>query len=306
MRRILLFFIFLSSITISSQELNCQVTVNFDQVSGSNRQVFTTLETAISEFVNQKKWTDKTVKSQERINCAINIIITKRDNNLFEGSIQIQSTRPVFGTSYETPILNIRDNDFNFKYNEFDQFIYNPTRFDSNLISTIVFYTYVILGVDADSFALNGGETYLKEAENVTLQAQQSGLAAWSNQVGVQNRFQMIDNLLSPGLNQFRSVIYNYHRKGLDELTGDAKIAKQSLENSIITLDRLFNKVIGNPLLRLFFDAKADEIVTYIQTALILEANNAYLRCFKKYLQITALSGERLINCLPNLVFQFL
>jgi len=261
MRRILLFFIFLSSITISSQELNCQVTVNFDQVSGSNRQVFTTLETAISEFVNQKKWTDKTVKSQERINCAINIIITKRDNNLFEGSIQIQSTRPVYGTSYETPVLNIRDNDFNFKYNEFDQFIYNPTRFDSNLISTIVFYTYIILGVDADSFALNGGETYLKEAENVTLQAQQSGLAAWSNQVGVQNRFQMIDNLLSPGLNQFRSVIYNYHRKGLDELTGDAKIAKQSLENTIITLDRLFNKVIGNPLLRLFFDAKADEIV---------------------------------------------
>ena len=261
MRRILLFFIFLSSITISSQELNCQVTVNFDQVSGSNRQVFTTLETAISEFVNQKKWTDKTVKSQERINCAINIIITKRDNNTFEGSIQIQSTRPVYGTSYETPVLNIRDNDFNFKYNEFDQFIYNPTRFDSNLISTIVFYTYIILGVDADSFALNGGETYLKEAENVTLQAQQSGLAAWSNQVGVQNRFQMIDNLLSPGLNQFRSVIYNYHRKGLDELTGDAKIAKQSLENTIITLDRLFNKVIGNPLLRLFFDAKADEIV---------------------------------------------
>ena len=261
MRRILLFFIFLSSITISSQELNCQVTVNFDQVSGSNRQVFTTLETAISEFVNQKKWTDKTVKSQERINCAINIIITKRDNNLFEGSIQIQSTRPVYGTSYETPVLNIRDNDFNFKYNEFDQFIYNPTRFDSNLISMIVFYTYIILGVDADSFALNGGETYLKEAENVTLQAQQSGLAAWSNQVGVQNRFQMIDNLLSPGLNQFRSVLYTYHRKGLDVLTGDAKIAKQSLENTIITLDRLFNKVIGNPLLRLFFDAKADEIV---------------------------------------------
>jgi hypothetical protein len=261
MRSILLFFIFLSTITISSQELNCQVTVNFDQVSGSNRQVFKTLETSITEFVNQKKWTDKTVKSQERINCAINIIITKRDNNTFEGSIQIQSTRPVFGTSYETPILNIRDNDFNFKYNEFDQLIYNPTRFDSNLISTIVFYTYIILGVDADSFALKGGETYLKEAENVTLQAQQSGLAAWSNQVGVQNRFQIIDNLLSPGLSQYRSVLYKYHRIGLDELLGNAKIAKQNLENAIISLDRLYNKVIGNPLFRLFFDAKADEIV---------------------------------------------
>ena len=134
MRSILVIFIFLSSISISSQELNCQVSINFDQIRGSNRQVFTTLETTISEFVNQKKWTDKTVKAQERINCAINIIITKRDNNTFEGSIQIQSTRPVYGTSYEAPILNIRDNDFNFKYNEFDQFIYNPTRFDSHFM----------------------------------------------------------------------------------------------------------------------------------------------------------------------------
>jgi len=218
MRSILIFFIFLFSITVSSQELNCKVSINFDQVQGSNRQVFTTLQTSISEFVNQKKWTDKTVKAQERINCAINIIITKRDNNTFEGSIQVQSTRPVYGTSYESPILNIRDNDFNFKYNEFDQFIYNPTRFDSNLISTITFYVYLILGADADTFAINGGDAYLKQAENVTLQAQQSGLSAWSNLVGVQNRFQIIDNLLSPGLKQFRTAMYNYHRKGFDEL----------------------------------------------------------------------------------------
>lgn len=261
MRSILLFFIFLSTITISSQELNCQVTVNFDQVSGSNRQVFKTLETSITEFVNQKKWTDKTVKSQERINCAINIIITKRDNNIFEGSIQIQSTRPVYGTSYETPVLNIRDNDFNFKYNEFDQLIYNPTRFDSNLISTLSFYVYLILGVDADTFSPNGGQTYLKEAENVTLQAQQSGLAAWSNQVGVQNRFQIIDNLLSPSLKVYRTTLYNYHRKGFDELAENKIKGKETIENSIISLDRIFNKVIGNPLIRLFFDAKSDEIV---------------------------------------------
>ena len=261
MRSILVIFIFLTSTSISSQELNCQVSINFDQIRGSNRQVFTTLETAISEFVNQKKWTDKTVKAQERINCAINIIITKRDNNIFEGSIQIQSTRPVYGTSYETPILNIRDNDFNFKYNEFDQFIYNPTRFDSNLISMITFYVYVILGVDADTFALNGGDTYLKEAENVTLQAQQSGLSAWSNQVGVQNRFQIIDNLLSPSLKQFRTTMYKYHRNGFDEMAENNTKGKAAIENSLISLDRLYNKVIGNPLLRLFFDAKADEIV---------------------------------------------
>ena len=261
MRSILWFFIFLFSLTIYSQELNCKVSINFDQIPGSNRQVFSTLETSISEFVNQKKWTNKTVKAQEKINCAMNIIITKRDNNTFEGSIQIQSTRPVYGTSYETPVLNIRDNDFNFKYNEFDQLIYNPTRFDSNLISTLSFYVYLILGVDADTFSPNGGQTYLKEAENVTLQAQQSGLAAWSNQVGVQNRFQIIDNLLAPSLKVYRTTLYNYHRKGFDELAENKIKGKGTIENSIISLDRIFNKVIGNPLIRLFFDAKSDEIV---------------------------------------------
>lgn len=261
MRKIFYLVIFFFSVTISSQDLNCQVTVNYDQISGSNRQVFETLETTISEFINQKKWSEKTVKPQERINCAINIIITKRDNNSFEGSIQIQSTRPIYGTSYESPILNIRDNDFNFQYNEFDQLIYNPTTFDSNLISMITFYVYVILGVDADTFELNGGDAYLRQAENAMLQAQQSGLSAWSNLVGVQNRFQIIDNLLSSNLKQFRSVMFNYHRTGLDEMVSNKVRGKQNIENAIITLDRLFNKVIGNPLLRTFFDAKSDEIV---------------------------------------------
>lgn len=261
MRSFLILFVFFFSLTMQSQELNCQVVINYDQIRGSNRQVFETLEKSISEFVNQKKWTNKTVKPQERINCAMNIIITKRDNNTFEGSIQIQSTRPIYGTSYESPVLNIRDNDFDFRYNEFDQLIYNPTTFDSNLISIITFYVYVILGVDADTFALNGGEAYLRQAENAMLQAQQSGLAAWSNLVGVQNRFQLIDNLLSPNLKQYRATVYNYHRKGLDEMANNEREGKQNIENAIIPLERLFNRVIGNPLLRLFFDAKSDEIV---------------------------------------------
>lgn len=267
MRKFLALIVFLTSLSLQSQELNCLVTINDEQVIGSNRQVFRTLERTITEFINQKKWTNRDVKPQERINCAMNIIITKRDNNQFEGTIQVQSTRPVYGTSYETPVLNIKDNDFNFSYNEFDQFIYNPTTFDSNLISMITFYVYVILGMDADTFALRGGEPYLKEAENVVLQAQQSGLSAWTNQVGVQNRFQLIDNLLAPNMRQFRSVMYNYHRNGFDVLTKNKAQGKQTVENNIITLDRLFNKVIGNPLIRLFFDAKADEIVNLYSEA---------------------------------------
>lgn len=261
MRKFLALIVFLSTLSLQSQELNCLVTINDDQVIGSNKQVFRTLERTITEFVNQKKWTNRDVKPQERINCAMNIIITKRDNNQFEGTIQIQSTRPVYGTSYETPVLNIKDNDFNFSYNEFDQFIYNPTTFDSNLISMVTFYVYVILGMDADTFALRGGEQHFKQAENVVLQAQQSGLTAWTNQVGVQNRFQLIDNILAPNMRQFRSVMYNYHRNGFDVLSKNKAQGKQTIENNIITLDRLFNKVIGNPMIRLFFDAKADEIV---------------------------------------------
>ncbi len=262
MRNILSFIVvlFLSN-TLYSQELNCLVTINDEQVVGSNKQVFRTLEKSISEFVNQKKWTNKNIKPQERINCAMNIIFTKRDNNQFEGTIQIQSTRPVYGASYETPVLNVKDNAFNFRYNEFDQLIYNPTVFDSNLVSMISFYVYVILGMDADTFKLRGGESYLKQAENAMLQAQQTGLAAWTNKVGVQNRFQLIDNLLSSNLRQFRSVMYNYHRKGFDELATNKVKAKQTIENNLISLNRLLNKTIGNPLLRLFFDAKADEIV---------------------------------------------
>lgn len=262
MRNILNFILlFFFTFALSAQELNCLVTINDQQVAGSNKQVFRTLERSIAEFINQKKWTQQNVKPQERINCAMNIIITKRDNNQFEGTIQIQSTRPVYGSSYITPILNIKDNAFNFRYNEFDQLIYNPTTFDSNLVSIITFYAYIIIGMDADTFKLNGGQKYLKQAEEVMLQAQQSGISAWSNQVGKQNRFQLIDNLVSPSLKQFKTAMYNYHRNGFDVFSENKSKGKQIIENNIILLDRLYNRVIGNPLIRLFFDAKSDEIV---------------------------------------------
>ncbi|MFY0603316.1 MAG: DUF4835 family protein [Flavobacteriaceae bacterium] len=262
MRKLLFIICFLGAVINSeAQELNCLVTVNSDQIAGSNKQIFSTLEKSISEFLNQKKWTSKNVKPQERINCAITIIVTSWEANRFEATIQIQSTRPVFGSSYASPVLNMKDNDFNFRYNEFDQFIFNPTRFDSNLISTLAFYAYIIMGTDADTFALRGGQTYYKEAENVMLQAQQSGLAAWANQVGKQNRFALIDGLLSSKLSQYRTVAYNYHRKGLDMMKDNNVSAKQIIENNLISMQSLLNKTVSNFLIRVFFDAKSDEIV---------------------------------------------
>ncbi|MGB0891485.1 MAG: DUF4835 family protein [Flavobacteriaceae bacterium] len=257
-----LLILFFVAFTTNAQELNCLVSVNSDKISGSNRQVFKTLESSISEFVNQKKWTNRTVKPQERINCAITIIVNSKTSNSFEASIQVQSTRPIFGTTYSSPVLNTRDNNFTFKYNEFDPLVFNPTTYDSNLVSTLVYYVYIILGLDADTFALNGGQEELKQAQNVMLLAQQNGGSAWINQVGKQNRFTLIDDLLSNKMKDFRAILYRYHRKGFDELTKGKRKGKQAVEDALLQLRSLHNKTINNGLLRLFFDAKVDEIVS--------------------------------------------
>ena len=262
MRKLLFLSLLMFSISVmNSQELNCLVTVNYNQVQGSNTQVFKTLEKSLTEFVNQTKWTNKEVKAEERIDCAFTIIISSRDANTFKATLQVQSTRPVFGSTYASPILNLKDNDFDFKYNEFDPLIYNKNSFDSNLISTIVFYANIVLGADADTFKNKGGELYLKEAQNVMLQAQQSGLSSWQNVVGKQNRFLLIDNLLSPKLESYRTTVYNYHRSGLDAFANNKNIAKQIVEDAVISLEGIYNKTVGNYLIRTFFDAKADEIV---------------------------------------------
>ncbi len=261
LKKALLLCCLFSIISLQSQELNCKIIVNADQIPGSNKQVFSTLEKSLNEFVNQKQWTNRSVKPQERINCAMTIIVTTWDANRFEASIQVQSTRPVFNTSYASPILNIKDDAFSFRYNEFDQLIFNPTRYDSNLISTIAFYVHIILGADADTFSLNGGQAYYKAAENVMLLAQQSGISAWSNVVGTQNRFMLIDNLLSPNLRDYRIIAYNYHRNGLDRMSKEPNKAKQTIEDNLIAMQRLLNKTVSNYLLRVFFDAKSDEII---------------------------------------------
>lgn len=246
---------------INSQELNCLVKINYEQIAGSNRQVFVTLENALSEFINKTKWTDRVVQAEERVDCAMNIIITSRNDNTFNATLQVQSSRPIYGSSYLTPILNIKDNDFTFRYNEFDPLNYNRNAFDSNLISTIVFYVYTILGVDADTFSKFGGDFELKEAQNVMLQAQQSGLASWQNVVGKQNRYLLIDNILAPKLKKYREVLYDYHIKGMDNFVSNKEFAKQTIETSVLSMEQLFNKTVGNYLIRIFFDAKANEIV---------------------------------------------
>jgi len=251
----------LSSVVLTAQEeLNAVVVVNSDRVQSTNKQVFRTLEQSITEFINQTRWTNKKFLPQERINCAFTFIITEQNSNNFTATLQVQSSRPVYNSSYETPLLNINDTSINFQYNEFEQLLYNPNSFDSNLVSTLVFYIYVILGVDADSFALKAGEAYFKQAENAMLQAQQGGDPAWENKIGEQNRFALIDSLLSSKFTALRSIYYEYHRKGFDIFADKESEAKQNIANSLLQLDELFNITVGNYMIRLFLDAKSEEI----------------------------------------------
>lgn len=257
------FILFLLLVTFSSysQELNATVIINSDKVQSSNKQVYQTLQKALTEFINDKQWTNRNFKQQERINCAFNIIINEQNGSNFSATLQVQSTRPVYNSTYATPVLNINDTNFNFRYNEFDPLIYNPTIYESNLISTIAFYVYTILGVDADTFALKGGENYLKQAENIMLLAQSNGESGWQNQVGKQNRFALIDNLLSSKFSALRSIYYNYHRNGFDNFADNKNSAKEAIEKSVLDLDKLHNITIGNYMIRVFLDAKGDEIV---------------------------------------------
>ncbi len=255
-----LIFILSSIFSLQSQELNALVTINTDKIQSSNKQVYQTLQKSVTAFINETQWTTKTFKQQERINCAFTIIISEQNSNNFTASLQVQATRPVYNSSYATPILNINDTSFNFKYSEFAPLIFNPNTYDSNLVSTIAFYVYTILGIDADTFALKGGTDYLKTAENIMLQAQSSGESAWQNKIGKQNRFALIDGFLSSKFSPLRSIYYEYHRKGFDDFSADKELAKQTIQKNVISLEKLHNISIGNYMIRVFLDAKADEI----------------------------------------------
>lgn len=263
MRRFLLVFILFFSVinTFSQEELNAVVSINSDQVQSSNKQIYKTLEKSLQEFINQTKWTNKKFLPQERINCAFSITVSEQNGNNFKANMQVQSTRPVYGSSYETPIINTNDVNVSFQYTEFAPLLYNVNSYDNNLVSAVVFYVYTILGIDGDTFQLKGGQDYFKQAQNVVLQAQQSGGLGWEDKVGVANRFTLIDNLLSSKFNTLRNVYYKYHLKGFDNFSTKEKESKKVIINSIFELERLFNISVGNNMIRFFLDAKSQEIV---------------------------------------------
>lgn len=262
MYRFFLFFVFvLSSLTLSSQEMNSVITVNSDQVGQTNQQIFKTLERSLNDFVNKNKWTNRVYKENERLNARMFITITQYESDRFEANIQLQSSRPVFNTSYETPVFNYKDNAFNFQYQEFEPLVYNPNSFDSNLVGVISYYIYIMLGLDADTFTLQGGDEYYRIAQNIVTQAQGTNFGGW-NPSATENRtrFNIVDDLLSNTFREYRIAMYNYHRKGMDILGDNNSNGKQVIAGSIRLFETLIKRRPNAFLIQTFFDAKSEEI----------------------------------------------
>lgn len=264
MRKVFVLVVFLFSLVNAfSQELNATVSVNFQQVANGNPQLFKNLETQVKEFLNTTKWTTKEYTDVEKIECNFFINVSSYGSNNFEATLQVQSSRPVYNSTLSSPVLNINDKNFSFRFIEFETMVYDQNTFNSNLVSVLAFYTNLIIGLDQDSFSQLGGTEYLQIASNIVNVAQTSGYKGWSQSEGNNNnRNFLISDILSNTFTPFRKSLYEYHRLGLDTMSDDVKKGKENIAKSIETLLEIHNTRPNSLIVRTFFDAKGDELVS--------------------------------------------
>ena len=259
-------------------ELNAKVTVNSDNVQSTNKQVFTTLQTALTEFLNNRKWTDATFAINERINCSFTLIINEMvSDNSFKGELQIQSNRPVFNSSYTTTLLNFRDKEVEFDYVEFEPLQFVDNTLDNNLVAILVFYVNIILGLDFDSFALDGGSAYFQQAQQIVSLAQsQASWTGWKAFDSNQNRHAVVTALTENQGEDFRQMWYTYHLKGLDEMAANPDRGRTTIIESLAGLQKLKSARPVSVLLQMFSDAKLDEVVSIYSKATTQEKQEGY------------------------------
>lgn len=250
----------LSALMLQAQELNCSLTIDARQTGQPNQQVFKTLESQLIEFINNRQWTDKVYKTQERIDCNMSLIISRMDGEDFTATLQVQSSRPVFDSTYDSPVYNFFDRQVSFQYKEFAPLNFNINSFESNLVSVVAFHIYTMIGLDADTFEPNGGEPYFQIAKQIVNTASGENYKGWKAADGNQNRYQLNDALLSSVYREYHDAMYDYHRKGLDQMSTNAREGKQNVIAAIETLRGINDRRPNSFLLRTFFDAKTNEI----------------------------------------------
>ena len=281
LRYILVFLLVAVIHGVQAQELKCNVTINSDQVEGSNKAVFNTLQQSIQEFVNNSQWTNMTFQDKERIECNMLIVVKQVQDNMYVCEFTCQSRRPVFGTTYTTPILNFKDNNFAFTYQEFDRLDFQQHTFTSNLTALIAYYCYLIIGHDMDSFSRFGGTPYFQICEDIVNAAQSASLesteqSGWKAFDSNRNRYALINNLMDEAFKEYRQYFYDYHRYGLDEMINNVANGRARIASGIEILDKANKARPATYVINAFLDAKSDELVNIFQEGTEDERTKVY------------------------------
>ena len=257
-----------------AQELNCKVKVLSDRISGVDKAVFQNMERGISEFINTRKWTGAEVAVNERIDCTMLINVNSLVNNEQDGykaTINIQASRPVYNSSYTSPLVNFVDRDVTFRFPQFSNINFDDNRvagsdaLTANLPAVLAYYVYLIIGMDGDSFSPSGGDAAFKRALNVVQNAPESGgIAGWKAFENKTNRYWIVDQLLSPRFASLRSYWYNYHRNALDNMFNKPQESRTIILGGIDNLGKLYRENPAAGLLQFFFSAKSDELLKMV------------------------------------------
>ena len=263
MRKILILLLITGFVSrLEAQELNCAVTVNAEKVTQTDPKIFKTLESSVFEFMNTRKWTDDAFKPEERIVCQILITVTEElSSDKFRAQASIVSRRPVYGSDYNSTLLNFQDKDFEFQYAEYQALEFNENQFTSNLTAMLAYYAYVIIGLDYDSFAPKGGDKYFLKAQTIVNQASNVDAKGWKSNDGTRNRYWYINNIMDPKFAVMRDAFYQYHRQGLDNLYNDQVKPVSVITKALQTLDNINRTSPNSMIMQLFFSAKSDELL---------------------------------------------
>jgi hypothetical protein len=256
---------------IFAQELNCKVQVLAQRATTTDQQVFKTLETAIFEFMNNRKWTQDVFANNERIECSIFLNITDDDGSgKFSATATIQSSRPVFNSSYNSVVFNHADQQWRFEYVQFQPLIFTEGVYTDNLSALLSFYAYLIIGLDYDSYALKGGSLYLQKAQEVVNVVPQNGEYAggWRQADGnLRNRYWIIENVLNPRFEVFRKINYEYHRLAMDKMYDDTRTARTMITAQLKSIEPIFSSNPNAMVLQMFFAAKQNEFINLYSKA---------------------------------------
>lgn len=248
---------------VKAQDLNAHVQVLTPKIQTSNKRIFQVLENAMKDFMNNRKWCNEQILPQERIECNLVLNVTAWDgSSKFSGELQVQSTRPTYGSTYTTTLLTVNDKDFDFTYTEGQQLDYNEQNFQSNLTSVMAFYANVIVGLDYDSFAKFGGTSYLARAQNIVTSAQGSGYKGWNAFDNDHDRYWLSENLNNKRYAVLREFSYNYHRLGIDLMSDNAANGRKAIAGFLPDLSQIDRQGTGVILPQMFFTAKSDEFVS--------------------------------------------